>query len=115
VPPLWIASNTKIGGKLKGTAFFAVADTVAMSVIQTLGSNGFSVPGDASVIGFDDLAVSAHRTPPLTTLHSRRTVMGQMAVQMLIDRAANPQKDISRVSIGIDLVNRESTARIDHQ
>jgi DNA-binding LacI/PurR family transcriptional regulator len=67
------------------------------------------------VIGFDDLAVSAHRTPPLTTLHSRRTVMGQMAVQMLIDRAANPQKDISRVSIGIDLVNRESTARIDHQ
>jgi DNA-binding LacI/PurR family transcriptional regulator len=98
-------------GKLKGTAFFAVADTVAMSVIQTLGSNGFAVPGDASVIGFDDLAVSADCTPPLTTLHSRRTVMGQMAVQMLIDRAANPQKDISRVSIGIDLVNRESTAR----
>jgi DNA-binding LacI/PurR family transcriptional regulator len=103
------------GGKLKGTAFFAVADTVAMSVIQTLASNGFSVPGDASVIGFDDLAVSAHCTPPLTTLHSRRTVMGQMAVQMLIDRAANPQKDISRVSIGIELVNRESTARIDRQ
>jgi DNA-binding LacI/PurR family transcriptional regulator len=100
-------------GKLKGTAFFAVADTVAMSVIQTLRSNGFSVPGDASVIGFDDLAVSAHCTPPLTTLHSKRTVMGQMAVQMLIDRAANPQKDISRASIGIDLVSRESTARID--
>jgi DNA-binding LacI/PurR family transcriptional regulator len=102
-------------GKLKGTAFFAVADTVAMSLIQTLGSNGFSVPGDASVIGFDDLAVSAHCIPPLTTLHSRRTVIGQMAVQMLIDRAASPQKDISRVSIGLDLVNRESTARIDHQ
>jgi len=100
-------------GKLKGTAFFAVADTVAMSLIQALGSKGFSVPGDVSVIGFDDLAVSAHCTPPLTTLHSKRTVMGQMAVQMLFDRAANPQKEISRVSIGIDLVNRESTARVD--
>src|SRR6266478_7386433 len=100
-------------GKLKGTAFFAVADTVAMSLIQTLSRNGFAVPSHVSVIGFDDLAVSAHCTPPLTTLHSKRTVMGQMAVQMLFDRAANPQKEISRVSIGIDLVNRESTARVD--
>jgi len=39
--------------------------------------------------------------------------MGQMAVQMLFDRAANPQKEISRVSIGIGLVNRESTATVD--
>jgi DNA-binding LacI/PurR family transcriptional regulator len=98
-------------GKLKGTAFFAVADTVAMSLIQTLSRNGFAVPGDVSVIGFDDLAVSAHCAPALTTLHSKRTVMGQMAVQMLIDRAANPKKDICRVSIGVDLVNRQSTAR----
>ena len=97
-------------GKLKGTAFFAVADTVAISLIQTLSRNGFAVPGDVSVIGFDDLAVSAHCAPPLTTLHSKRTVMGQMAVQMLIDRAANPKKDICRVSIGVDLVNRQSTA-----
>jgi DNA-binding LacI/PurR family transcriptional regulator len=101
-------------GKPKGTAFFAVADTVAMSVIQTLASNGFSVPGDASVVGFDDLAISAYFTPPLTTLHSKRTAMGQMAVQMLIDRAGNPNKEISRVSIAVDLVERESTARIVH-
>ncbi len=101
------------GGKLKATAFFAVSDTVAISVMQSLTSNGFSVPGDASVIGFDDLAVSAHCIPALTTLHSKRTAMGQMAVQMLIDRAANPQKPESRVCIGIDLVKRESTARID--
>jgi DNA-binding LacI/PurR family transcriptional regulator len=39
--------------------------------------------------------------------------MGQMVVHMLIDRAANPQKDVSPVSVGVDLVNRESTARID--
>jgi DNA-binding LacI/PurR family transcriptional regulator len=99
-------------GRPKGTAFFAVADTVAMGVIQTLAANGFSVPGDASVVGFDDLPISAHCTPPLTTLHSKRTAMGQMAVQMLIDRAGNPNKEISRVSIAVDLVDRESTARI---
>jgi DNA-binding LacI/PurR family transcriptional regulator len=108
-----LSRQMSVDGKLKGTAFFAVADTVAISVIQALGSNGFSVPGDASVIGFDDLAVSAHCTPPLTTLHSNRTVMGQIAVQMLIDRAANPHKDISRMSMGIDLVKRESTGRFE--
>jgi DNA-binding LacI/PurR family transcriptional regulator len=99
-------------GKPRGTAFFAVADTVAMSVIQTLAGNGFSVPGDASVVGFDDLPMSAHCTPPLTTLHSKRTALGLTAVQMLIDRAGNPEKEISRVSIAVDLVQRESTARI---
>lgn len=104
-----LARQMIANGKPKGTAFFAVADTVAMCVMQTLGNNGIVVPRDASVIGFDDLAVSAHCSPALTTLHSKRTVMGQMAIQMLIERAAKPEKEISRVSIGIDLVSRQST------
>ncbi|MEO8409768.1 MAG: LacI family DNA-binding transcriptional regulator [Propionivibrio sp.] len=97
-------------GKLKGTAFFTVADTVAMSVLQTLSHLGVAVPDDVSVIGFDDLAVSAHCVPPLTTLHSKRTAMGEMAIQMLFDRVANRQKAVARVSVGVDLVARESTA-----
>lgn len=97
-------------GKPKGTAFFAVADTVALSAIHVLNNSGFSVPGDVSVIGFDDLSVSAHCTPPLTTMHSKRTAVAKMAIPMLLERAANPHKDICRISIGIGLVERESTA-----
>jgi DNA-binding LacI/PurR family transcriptional regulator len=97
-------------GKLKSTAFFAVADEVAINVMQKLNARGFSVPGDASVIGFDDLSVSAYCIPALTTLHSDLALLGQLAIDTLIERAANPQKHISRFSIGTSLVQRDSTA-----
>ncbi len=105
-----LAAQIIADGKLRASAFFAVSDTVAMSLIHTLNSNGFSVPGDASVIGFDDLPISAHCTPPLTTMHAKRLAMGKVAVQMLLERAASPQKDISRVSLGIELIQRESAS-----
>ncbi len=96
-------------GKLRASAFFAVTDTVAISLIHTLNTYGFTVPKDASVVGFDDLPISAHCTPPLTTMHSKRTSMGKNAIRMLIDRAISPQKDTMRVNIGVDLIHREST------
>lgn len=105
-------SQIDASGKLRSTAFFAVADEVAINVMQKLTVRGFSVPGDASVIGFDDLSVSAYCIPALTTLHSDLTLLGQLAVDSLIDRAANPQKHISRISIGTSLVLRDSTASV---
>ncbi|GBU09413.1 LacI family transcriptional regulator [Gammaproteobacteria bacterium] len=98
--------------KNKVTAFFTVSDTVAMSLISTLSNNGFSVPDDISVIGFDDLSVSAYCVPALTTLHSKRTIMGKKVIHMLLERAAYPEKEVCRVNIGVDLVERDSTAII---
>lgn len=99
-------------GKLKSTAFFAVADEVAISIMQKLNAKGFSVPEDASVMGFDDLAVSAHCVPALTTLHSNLSILEQTAIDLLLERAANPEKYISRISIGNGLVCRDSTAQL---
>lgn len=107
-----LASQIDKNGKLKSTAFFAVADDVAIGIMQRLNAYGFSVPHDASVMGYDDLAVSAHCIPALTTLRAELNVLGQTAVEMLVDRATNPQKHVSRVSIGSGLVVRESTAPI---
>ena len=102
-------------GKSSATAFFAVADTVAMSVIQTLNNGGFSVPTDASVIGFDNMAIGEHYVPRLTSINSGRSVLGKIAVKMLAERISNPQKEVSRICVGVNLITRESTAPRDRQ
>ncbi len=49
-------------------AVFAVADVIAIDAMRALEDNGLSIPGDVAVVGFDDISLAAHVTPPLTTV-----------------------------------------------
>ena len=49
-------------------AVFAVTDVIAIDAMRALEDNGFSIPGDVAVVGFDDIQLAAHVTPPLTTI-----------------------------------------------
>lgn len=49
-------------------AVFAVADVIAIDAMRALEDNGRSIPGDVAVVGFDDISLAAHVTPPLTTV-----------------------------------------------
>ncbi|MDJ0708854.1 MAG: LacI family DNA-binding transcriptional regulator [Woeseiaceae bacterium] len=49
-------------------AIFAVTDVIAIDAIRALEENGFVVPDDVAVVGFDDISLAAHVTPPLTTV-----------------------------------------------
>jgi DNA-binding LacI/PurR family transcriptional regulator len=95
---------------LRATAFFCVSDIVALGVIQALHAHGYSVPGDVSVIGFDDLPISSHSQPPLTTMHIERRELGRTAVRLLAERAASPAKTVHRIATGVALLPRASTA-----
>ncbi|MGQ9371176.1 LacI family DNA-binding transcriptional regulator [Azospirillum sp. ST 5-10] len=92
------------------TAFFCVADIVALATIQALQAHGLAVPGDVSVIGFDDLAVAAHATPPLTTMRIDRAELGRVSVRLLMERAAGIKVSVKRIGLGVELVERQSTA-----
>ncbi len=76
------------------TAVLCLFDGLALSVLDIAASLGLSVPGDLSVIGFDNIGPAAHARPGLTTfdsdtLASARALAG-MLVQRLADRAAPP-------------------------
>lgn len=90
------------------TAFFCVNDIVALGVIQALQAQGLSVPGDVSVMGFDGLAVGAHALPPLTSMRIDRREVGRAAVRQLLDRVGFPDRPAQRLSIGVELLVRES-------
>ena len=66
------------------------------------------MPGDVSLIGFDNLPASAHNDPPLTTIRVSNKEIGSTAVLLLKERIAAPQKPGSKVMIAGELVDRQS-------
>ena len=65
-------------------AVFAASDRIAIGVIAALRDRGRSVPGDVSVVGFDDIAAAAHFNPPLTTVQQDTQRAGEMLVDNLL-------------------------------
>ncbi len=66
-------------------AMLAGNDQSAIGCIKALTSEGYSIPKDMSIIGFDDLDVSQYFTPALTTVRNPMARQGLMAVDMLLD------------------------------
>lgn len=95
------------------TAIFAANDEMCLGLISRLREHGIECPRDVSVIGFDDIAVSRHFAPPLTTMRQPREQIGRVATDMVIDIIEGAPKPPSprHVVLTAPLVVRASTAR----
>src|SRR5204862_6544165 len=69
-------------------AVFAQSDLLALGAIAELQANGLSVPGDVSVVGYDDIPVAQYMTPALTTIRQPMHEVGAQAVKLLVDELA---------------------------
>ncbi|MDP9051507.1 MAG: LacI family transcriptional regulator [Acidobacteriota bacterium] len=95
------------------TALFSFNDTAAMGAIRAIADAGLSVPGDISVVGFDDISNAAYHLPSLTTVRQPLRQMGEMAAQLLIKRILNHSEAYpDSVYFDPELVVRESTAAV---
>lgn len=65
-------------------AIFAVTDVIAIGAIKALHENGLSVPGDVSVVGFDDLPLAAHVAPALTTVRQDTRLASKRLVAAIV-------------------------------
>ena len=68
------------------TAIFAGNDLSAMGILDTARRLGVSVPGELSVVGFDDVPEAAATQPPLTTVRQEIQQLGGHAVRMLLEQ-----------------------------
>jgi LacI family transcriptional regulator len=92
------------------TAIFCFNDISAIGVIRAIYDAGLSVPGDISVIGFDDIMSAAYHKPSLTTVRQPLREMGQEGAQVLLDMISNPDKQFpEEIVIQPELIVREST------
>ncbi|MGW5348968.1 LacI family DNA-binding transcriptional regulator [Streptomyces sp. NPDC004031] len=92
------------------TAIFAGSDAQAMGVLRAARQLGLRLPGDLSVVGYDNLPVAAWMEPALTTVHQPLHDMAAAATRMLLDLAAGVDVPTKRIDLGTELVVRESTA-----
>jgi DNA-binding LacI/PurR family transcriptional regulator len=91
------------------TAVFAANDQMALGVLRRLHESGRDVPGDVSVVGFDDIPEAAFFTPPLTTVRQDFGEMGRQSVLTLLARIDDVDSPSRRVVVAPELVVRAST------
>jgi LacI family xylobiose transport system transcriptional regulator len=92
------------------TAIFASSDLYALGVYEAARSLGIAIPGDLSVVGYDDLQIARWAGPPLTTVHVPLVAMAEQAVHLVMRLSAEPELAFSRIDMDTTLVVRESTA-----
>jgi LacI family transcriptional regulator len=90
------------------TALFASNDIIAYGCIKAFKEFELQVPGDISLIGFDDLPLSALMDPPLTTMKISKKQIGRMAMKLLFEKIESSSSVSSKIIIGSELVVRNS-------
>ena len=68
----------------KFDAVFAVTDVIAIDAMRALEDNGYSIPGDVAVVGFDDIQLAAHVTPSLTTVRQDIRLAAEGLVESIV-------------------------------
>lgn len=92
------------------TAIFAFNDVIAVGAMHAASQMGYSLPGDLSVIGFDDIPLAAYVIPELTTVAQPIYGIGQTAVEVMLRKLANPDQPLEKIKLETRLVVRKSTA-----
>jgi DNA-binding LacI/PurR family transcriptional regulator len=110
----WSAdSGYELGRRLAAdpdvTAIFASNDQMALGVLRALHESGRHVPGDVSVVGYDDIPEAAHLLPPLTTVRTDFPEIGTRALRLLLSQLDGPpEPPVDRV-VPVELIVRRST------
>ncbi len=97
----------------KPSAIFVANDLMALGVISEAQQQGISIPGELSIIGYDNINFSEFFNPPLTTINQPKTDLANRAVDTLIDRLNNPRINGKTILVEPHLVVRASVKKLN--
>jgi LacI family transcriptional regulator len=104
------ALGIMLAGSARPTAVFAANDLIAIGMLQRLREIGARVPGDLSIVGFNDIPLAGLLEPALTTVRVPQLEMGVAGAHLLIDRLeGRPIGDV-RLTLPTQFVARASSA-----
>ena len=89
-------------------AIFAGSDSLASVVLGTLYGMGFRCPRDIGVIGFNNIDLSSHMVPPLTTIEVPTNDIGRAAVERMLQIIKEKDQSIRRILFPTRLIERKS-------
>ncbi len=91
------------------TAIFAPNDFAALGAMEVIDAGGFDIPGDISLIGYDDLTLSRLPRIALTTIGQPRVDLGREAVHLVLERLDENRDSARHVVVPPSLVVRSTT------
>ncbi|WP_208663128.1 ribose operon transcriptional repressor RbsR [Kosakonia sp. MUSA4] len=89
-------------------AVFIGNDAMAVGAYQALYQAGLKIPQDMAIVGYDDIELARYMTPPLTTIHQPKDELGELAIDVLIHRIAEPGLQQQRLQLTPILMVRGS-------
>ncbi|WP_312691835.1 ribose operon transcriptional repressor RbsR [Kosakonia sp.] len=89
-------------------AVFVGNDAMAVGAYQALYQAGLKIPQDMAIVGYDDIELARYMTPPLTTIHQPKDELGELAIDVLIHRIAEPGLQQQRLQLTPVLMARGS-------
>jgi LacI family transcriptional regulator len=92
------------------TAMATVSDVMAAGALDAARQHGLRVPEDFSIVGYDDIPMSALMSPPLTTIVQDKETLGRLAVELLSEEIAAGQHTHRQIILPPKLVVRSSSA-----
>ena len=101
--------QTLVGSLLSSgiRALLCYNDSIAIGAMLACRKRGIRVPQDLSIVGFDNIETSQYITPALTTVHQPKLRLGQLAMEMLLERLAG--RAVENQQVDTELIVREST------
>lgn len=105
-------ARTLLNVRPRPTAIFANNDEMASGVLVTAHQTGISLPGDLSVVGFDDIPLSRQVWPALTTVRQPIRKIAELATRLLIRILEGEELDTLKHELPTSLVIRESTSSV---
>jgi LacI family transcriptional regulator len=97
------AATARLLDRRPVTAIFCANDVLAIGALETLARRGLAVPGDVSVVGFDDIPMASLSAIDLSTVAVDLDRLGRRAVRHLADRARDPEVVPTRVVEPVEL------------
>ncbi|NLB71699.1 MAG: LacI family transcriptional regulator [Chloroflexi bacterium] len=105
----FLQMNSLLDSSEEFTAVFVASDNVAVGAYAALRDAGLSVPGDISVVGFDDIPLTPFMEPPLTTIRMPAREIAQQSYHLLMRLMKRDYPQNPEVLLPTDLVLRQST------
>lgn len=92
------------------TAVFAANDQMALGAMRAMHELGRDIPGDVSIVGFDDMAEARSFWPPLTTVRQDFAEVGRLSIRKLLDKVASTGSTVNDTTlVPTELIVRESS------
>lgn len=108
-----VAGNIIAQSHKKITAVFASADMMALGVMKSMKENGWEIPGDVSIIGFDNISTLEYILPSLTTVSQSITAKGIKAAEVLLRLIEGHGKSgLKEEILPLEIIERSSVKRV---